>query len=333
METINNINSILNDCIDKIIKTIEKKHFNEYGVSKFVIDKLKEINSSETDRNISSWYYFKLDGIEYILIGEDHKLKSSEVTFYDVLNDLINNASIDIDVFIEHLYTDRFKTNKINSNIKNEYDEEEDVLYNIQSLSEERNDNNKLIKIHCCDVRNNGIMNLICNSCNYAKNLDKINRKQFYDDLIKTISNNHNLLSTIINKQLKKIDRKYIKYFRKYFDMYKKFYNNKVLNYVLWVNEKDNDICVELLQNCDSFIVDRYTIPRMLKNYRSKLRIAYFGSAHMCRLYHLFFTQFEELELIDCYEKEGMAVPHAKYAKVFNTDQEIEITTENFLYY
>ena len=331
METINNINSILNDCIDKIIKTIEKKHFNEYGVSKFVIDKLKEINNSETDVNISSWYYFKLDGIEYILIGEDHKLKSSEITFYDVLNDLINNASIDIDVFIEHQYTDRFKANKINSNIKNEYDEEEDVLYNIQSLSEERNDNNKLIKIHCCDVRNNGIMNLICNSCNYAKNLDKINRKQFYDDLIKTISNNHNLLNTILYKQQRKIDKKFIQYFHKYLDIYKKFYNNKIINYIL--DETDDDICIELLQNCDSFIIDRYTILRMLKNYKSKVRIAYFGSAHICRMYHFFFTQFDELELIDSYESRSERPKHAIYAEVFNSDKEIEITSENFLDY
>ena len=331
METINNINSILNDCIDKIIKTIEKKHFNEYGVSKFVIDKLKEINNSETDVNISSWYYFKLDGIEYILIGEDHKLKSSEITFYDVLNDLINNASIDIDVFIEHLYTDRFKTNKINSNKKNEYNEEEDVLYNIQILSEERNDNNKLIKIHCCDVRNNGIMNLICNSCNYAKNLDKINRKQFYDDLIKTIRNNHNLLNTILYKQQRKIDKKFIKYFHKYLDIYKKFYNNKIINYIL--DETDDDICIELLQNCDSFIIDRYTILRMLKNYKSKVRIAYFGSTHICRMYHFFFTQFDKLELIDSYESRSERPKHAIYAEVFNTDKEIEITSENFLDY
>ena len=172
MTSNNDVNSILNDCIDKIIRTIEKKQFNDNGISKFVIDKLKEINNSETDVNISSWYYFRLDGIEYILIGEDHKLKSSEITFYDVLIELLNNTSIDVDIFIEHLYTDRFKTKKISSNKKNEYDEEEDVLYNIQSLSEERNDNNELAKIHCCDVRNNGMMTIICNTPNYVKNLD-----------------------------------------------------------------------------------------------------------------------------------------------------------------
>ena len=193
----------------------------------------------------------------------------------------------------------------MNSNIKDEesqiYDEE-DVLQNIQIMTENRNDNNELIKIHCCDLRNNGILYLLENCNEYVSKMNNELKITFYDDLFTTILECKNSSCYLSNKQKRKIDKKYLYNFDIFQKISNKFINIEFIESLLKKPEIEGD---EILKTCYSKVNDNYTILRMLKPYNSKIRIAYLGSMHVCRMVHFFFKLFKNLEVIDFYESEG----------------------------
>ena len=80
----------MEEILNYILDEVEKRIINTYT------------DNITTNMNISIMYHLKLYDIHYILIGEDHQLKSSKFTFYDILKDLLNNSKIEIDIFIEN---------------------------------------------------------------------------------------------------------------------------------------------------------------------------------------------------------------------------------------
>ena len=91
----------MEEILNYILDEVEKRIINTYTDN--ITTKMNEIINTELNMNISIMYHLKLYDIHYILIGEDHQLKSSKFTFYDILKDLLNNSKIEIDIFIENV--------------------------------------------------------------------------------------------------------------------------------------------------------------------------------------------------------------------------------------
>ena len=88
------MNKEIKEVLNLLIDNVEKNVINEN--TKKIKEKLNEITNNEVDKNITTWYHLKLDDVEYILVGEEHKLKSSDITFYDIFKDLLNDSRLNL---------------------------------------------------------------------------------------------------------------------------------------------------------------------------------------------------------------------------------------------
>ena len=340
------MNKEIKEVLNLLIDNVEKNIINEN--TKKIKEKLNEITNNEVDKNITTWYHLKLDDVEYILVGEEHKLKSSDITFYDIFKDLLNESKFEIDLYIEHLINSKFSTKNINNQDIHIYDEDDDVLGNIQDLSESRSDNNELAKIHCCDLRNNGALYLLENCDSYTNKMNeriftklcrcityeykpKRNDLQlsFYHDLLKLIVESQNSSNYFNSKQIRKLDKKYLKFYERYLKIFRKFYD---IEFIKTLIEKPNIEVDEILKTCYSKINDNYTILRMLKPYKSKLRIAYLGSMHVSRIVNFFFKQCDNIQIIDHFEGTEKCL-HSEIAEKISNNEKIDFLNEEYVRY
>ena len=86
----------------------------------------------------------------------------------------------------------------------------------------------------------------------------------------------------------------------------------------------------EILKTCYSKINDNYTILRMLKPYKSKLRIAYLGSMHVSRIVNFFFKQCDNMQVIDHFEGTEKCL-HSEIAEKMLNNEEIDFLNEEYV--
>jgi hypothetical protein len=276
-----------------------------------LIEKLKK------DTNIKSIYWFNLNEIDYILIGEKHIRSDVQNEFYNFIKLNLNKCNEKIDLFIENYFHYDYLLKNNDNKTEIPYISYDFGLNNITNLLESYKlcDN---FKIHYIDVRNNQFLEL------YNENniRELINQDIYYNtNILKTIIDSvfeHSKLIykllityvyTIINdkylkekitialEEYKKIRSDYVQnHFLKIIDIYEKIKINKNTS-----EEKKDSFSHELshiLSTYDSYITNLFCIIKMcidLQNNKngSTLKFGYFGYHHTDDIYNLFFKTFE----------------------------------------
>jgi hypothetical protein len=210
---------------------------------------------------------------------------------------MINLCNTDIDIYIEDFYNYKHYTKRDNENEEYLLNDDNIPLDNLRDYVSSRNDTCEKIKVHFTDLRNPPLMNLY-NIPFIEKNKGTDYNKFIFD----TMYENHKLnKNTLIQKELRQqliIDKD---------EKTNKFENDYYKNFISETDGRTNLEQLKKLENSseitnffsnyDSYIIDPYTILRMLKNYDSKIRIGYYGSKHIKR-YLNFFKTLKDYEFI-----------------------------------
>lgn len=282
-----------------------KKYKNKYNQLKMyggndisnnveiIKNKLKAI--PDTEKNIHLYYVFKIKDITFFLIGEHH-LQGTNVC-YEIVKNMINLCNTDIDIYIEDFYNFKHYTKRDNENEEYLLNDDNIPLDNLRDYVSSRNDTCEKIKVHFTDLRNSGLMNLY-NIPFIEKNKGTDYNKFIFD----TIFENHKLnKNTLIKKEFRQQliideDEKTNKFENVYYENFISETDGRTNLEQLKKLENSSEI-TDFFSNYDSYIIDPYTILRMLKIYNSKIRIGYYGSKHIKRYFN-FFKTLKDYEFI-----------------------------------
>lgn len=289
-------NNLEKSALVKIKKDIlypEQTQTNTPTYAETIIKNLKIITESN-DSNIVGYNWFQIDDIEFILIGEYHdntpeqtKIKS----FFDILKQTINNCPTDIDIFIEEFY--RYKELMLDKKSDEyEFNSNYKILDNIRFLSSERNDSCNEIKIHACDIRNPGLMELLDSYYDNFVNPNSPGLEQLNHSILQIFDSQVILTKYLLKKQLKKINSKIVE--TQYKD-FKENLNNEMNALDAYIYKNRNKKLRNEFTKIMSLSIDPYIILRMMKDYNSKIRIAYFGFNHIENIYNNFFSKFPNI--------------------------------------
>ncbi len=271
------------------------KVYPEHTYAEEIIKNLKLIIESG-DSNIIECYWFKIDDIEFILIGEYHNHtieQGDKESFFNILKKIIDDCPTDIDLFIEefNMYKELMLQKK-----DQEYQYERDFLIidNIRFLSAQRNDKCDKIKIHACDIRNSGLMTLLITYYEQFVKLGTPGFRELNESILEIFDSHYGYVKYFIKKQLKKISSDIV---RTKYETFKKNLNFEMNNIDQYISENLDKFLSHEFLRIMSLSIDPYIILRMMKDYNSKIRIAYFGSNHIKNIYDNFFSKFENIEI------------------------------------
>lgn len=291
--------------------------------------------------NITNIYYFKINGIYYLLFGETHTACDVHIFRKYIMSQIIT-SKINIDVYIEN----SFSSIPNYTELRGGFEEEKEPLQIIRKEISYLNNKNKNIHIHYSDIRNYNIVNIFTQILDlrykiYEKNIKEListEDKELYtneynENIIDTTiyythairQNCYNLIP-LIRKQYKKIknDENFHIYKNQYLLLYYRIMDiintdesilkdiiTKIIHKYIIHNKVTSIVNKHLehfLIDYESYVADLYMIIRIIKPAHSKIRIGYYGGTHTSRMYYSLFRYIEGFELIYKYENKILKI-------------------------
>ena len=277
--------------VHKSYKIINMKGGN--NIDNFITNELKIIAENS---NIANVYYFTYNNKNIILIGEIHEhKKNNELTFYDIIKNLIERCNMSANIYLEDSYTNKGK-NKMTydknttENIYN-YKNDEDILGNISNYSMKMNNCDK-IDIYPCDLRINGVLQLLYDTYVGTSifNLDLIEYSELCRTIMKIIIDKIKIYSDMIENLIDSLNPNNKKYINIMYDIYEQhnFNHKKIFNMIDSMDKIYNDN-----------INDQSAINEIKKELHNK--ISYYNASYMDIYITCLLMQESEKELNICY--------------------------------